>query len=51
MKENSETKSWDNLENEFKLEQRLYFKGCNLLTLYHVIRKTILNFQILTHRT
>ena len=42
MKENGEIKSWNDLKNELKLEQRLYLAGCNLLTLYQVIGKTIL---------
>ena len=52
MKENGEIKSWNDLENEFKLKQNYILNGCNLLTLYQVIGKTILkNIQILTHRT
>ena len=31
MKENSAIKSWNNLKNEFKLEQRLYFKWMQLV--------------------
>ena len=31
MKENGEIKSWDDLKNEFKLEQRLYFKWMPLV--------------------
>ena len=31
MKENGEIKSWDDLNNEFKLEQRLYFKWMPLV--------------------
>ena len=31
MKENGEIKSWDDLKNEFKLEQRLYFKWLQLV--------------------
>ena len=46
MKDNREIKSWNDLKNEFKLEQRYILNECNLLTLYQVIRKTILNIQI-----
>ena len=31
MKENGEIKSWDDLKNEFELEQRLYFKWMQLV--------------------
>ena len=31
MKENSEIRSWNDLKNEFKLEQRLYFKWMQLV--------------------
>ena len=31
MKENGEIKSWNDLENEFKIEQRLYFKWMQLV--------------------
>ena len=31
MKENGEIKSWNDLKNEFKLEQRLYFKWMQLV--------------------
>ena len=31
MKENGEVKSWNDLKNEFKLEQRLYFKWMQLV--------------------
>ena len=53
MKENGEIKSWNDLKNEFKLEQRNDFilSGYNLLTLYQAIGKTTLNIQILAHRT
>ena len=30
MKENGEIESWNDLKNEFKLEQRLYFKWIQL---------------------
>ena len=31
MKENGETKSWNDLKNEFKLEQQLHFKWMQLV--------------------
>ena len=44
MRENGEIKSWNNLKNEFKLEQGLYFRWIQLI-------HTILNIKIITHRT
>ena len=44
MRENDEIKSWNNLKNEFKLEQRLYFRWIQLI-------HAILNIKIITHRT
>ena len=44
MRENGKRKSWNNLKNEFKLEQRLYFRWIQLI-------HAILNIKIITRRT
>ena len=51
MKENGDIKSWNDLKNEFKLEQQLYFKWMQLINTLPSNWKKILNIQILTHRT
>ena len=52
MKQNGKIKSWNDLKNEFKLEQQLYFKSMQLVcAIPSIIGKLILNIQILTHGT
>ena len=42
MKENGDIKSWNDLKNEFELEQRLYFKWLQLVNAIPSNGKTIL---------